>query len=94
MKRRQGVWQGDKVGVRLTRSKDGCWEAARDEEMCPLKDLPEFDESFRRSIRPATRKSRRERKNIPDDEPTPPPSSSSEEDFFEVKKKKRKLKKK
>ena len=94
LKKSQGVWQGEKIGVRLTRSKDGSWQAARDAEMCPLKDLPEFDESFRRLIRPATRKSRRERKNIPDDEPTPPPTSSSDEDIFEVKKKKRKIKKK
>ena len=53
--------------------------------MCPLKDLPEFDESFRWLVCLATRKSRRERKKIPDDEPTPTPSSSSDKDFFELK---------
>ena len=54
------------------------------------KDLPEFDESFRKLIRPAVRKSRRQRKNIPDDVPTPPPSSSSDEDIFKEKIKKKK----
>ena len=77
----RSVWQKERIGLRLTRSKDGSWQASRDEEMCPLKDLPEFDESFRRLIRLAIRKSRRERKKIPDDEPTPPPSSLSDEDF-------------
>ena len=85
------MWQGEKIGVKLTRSKTGSWQALQNQEMDPLKVLPEFDESFRRLIRPATRKSRRERKNIPDDELTPPPSSSSDEDFFELKKKKRKI---
>ena len=94
LKKSQGVWQGEKIGVRLTRDENGSWQAASEEEMCPLKDVPEFDESFRRLIPPATRKSRRERKNIPDDEPTPPPTSSSDEDFFEMKKKKRRIMKK
>ena len=93
LKMSQGVWQGEKIGVRLTRDENGSWQAASEEEMCPLKDVPEFDESFRRLIRPATRKSRRERKNIPDDEPTPPPTSSSDKDFFAVKKKRRIVKK-
>jgi len=83
LKRNDGLWQGER--------ETGSWQALRDQEMDPLKGLPEFDESFRMLIRPATRKSRRERKNIPDDELTPPPSSSSDEDFFEVKKKKRKV---
>ena len=44
-----------------------------------------------RLIRPAVRKSRKERKNIPDDVPTPPPTSSSDDDLFEpVKKVKKK----
>ena len=33
-------------------------------------------------LRPAQRKSRRERMNLPEDAPTPPPSSSSDEDIF------------
>ena len=65
-----------------------------DQMMDPMNDLPEFDASFEKLLRPAVRKSRRERKNIPDDIPTPPPSSSTEDDIFEPKKKvKRKYRK-
>ena len=83
------------MAIKLTRNERGLWETEMDEHMDPLKDLPEFDESFRRLIRPAVRKSRRERKNLPDDVPTPPPTSSSDEDIFKekiVKKKKKNLK--
>ena len=88
-----GKWQGGRVGIKMRRT-NGLWEANErlmDELMDPVKDLPEFDESFLRLIRPAVRKSRRERKNIPDDVPTPPPTSSSDDDLFEpVKKVKKK----
>ena len=85
-----GLWQEDRVGIKLTRNELGLWETEMDDRMDPLRDLPEFDESFRKMIRPAVRKSRRQRKNIPDDVPTPPPSSSSDEDIFKEKIKKKK----
>ena len=72
---------------------DGAWraEAELDEVMNPLHDVPEFDASFMRLIRPATRKSRRERLNLPEEVPTPP-SSSSDEDIFAARKQKKRRK--
>ena len=84
-----GRWQGGKIGLKIRRTENGCWESNEtlmDELMNPLHDLPEFDASFLSLIRPAVRKSRRQKKNVPDDVPTPPPSSSSDEEFFGVKK--------
>ena len=75
----------------LRKTAGGLWqeETDMDDRIDPLRDLPEFDESFRKLIRPVVRKSRRQRKNIPDDVPTPPPSSSSDEDIFKEKIKKK-----
>ena len=84
--------------MRLKKTSEGLWaadESVMDRMMDPRNDMPEFDASFLKLIRPATRKSRRERTNIPDDVPTPPPTSSSEDDCFRpVKKTKRVLRKK
>ena len=72
-----GEWQPERVGVKLSR-KEGGWRAEdMDELMNPLHDIPEFDASFLRLIRPAQRKSRRQRMNLPEDIP-----SSSDEDIF------------
>ena len=94
----EGNWQGERVALRLKKTSEGLWEAdesVMDRMMDPRNDMPEFDASFLKLIHPATRKSRRERKNIPDDVPTPPPTSSSEDDCFRpVKKTKRVLRKK
>ena len=48
----------------------------------PRNGLPEFDASFEKLFHPAVRKSRRQRKNIPDTIPTHPPSSSTEDEIF------------
>ena len=45
--------------------------------MYPLNNCPEFYDSFMSLLRAAVRKSRRQRKNIPDEVSIPPLSSSS-----------------
>ena len=84
----EGTWEGDRVALRLKRNRKGLWEANEsvlDRLMDPLQDIPEFNASFLNSIRPCVRKSRRQRKNIPDDVPSPPPSSSDDDIFEPVK---------
>ena len=73
------------MGIKLNRGDNSTWEANENilvERMNPLNDCSEFDDSFMSLLRPAMRKSRRQRKNIPDEVPIPPPSSSSDEDLF------------
>ena len=43
-----GRWQGGKIGLKIRRTENGCWESNEtlmDELMNPLHDLPEFDAS-------------------------------------------------
>ena len=66
-----------------------------DEITNPFHDVPGFDASFLRLIRPVQRKPRRKILNLAEDIPTPP--SSSDEDVFTDKrprKKKRLIKRK
>ena len=88
--------QPERVQITFSR-KEGAWRADNmDKIMNPLHDIPEFDASFLRLIRPAQRKSRRERLNLTEDISTLPPSSSDENIFADrrPRKKKRLSKKK
>jgi hypothetical protein len=91
----EGLWEGERVAMRLRRNMLGMWEANKsgemDDIMDPMNDVPEFDDSFRKLIRPCVRKSRRQRMNIPEDAPTPPPTSSDDDCFEPIKRVKKKV---